>query len=460
MILAHPGHVVATAAAGTVALRALLLVSAAVLAGVAVSSRRLWTLPLLSVPVLLAVAGTSGWYRVSVAVHVAAGAVWLGCVFRVLAVRRAVRADVTGRVAPLAVASALAVAVSGVAQALADRVRLDGVAFDRLVLVKAALLVLATATGALLSSRARPATTGRMLELTALVAAAVIGTALVAVPSAPPAGRPVLTGVGTLTPQRPGTNYLRADGAWTRLELPAGRSTLRLPGGGRMLVDTGHRRGLQPDGPECATALLVRDVLTRCPDAALAPEDASALLALAGWLRSRGVRALGVQADASPRSRRAAELLGGSSAARPQAMVLTGTWETAEAALRALGRTAPEAGVYLAPWLLTGPILNRYATTAPLVVLPFDPTGPDAVRYAAALPAGEVPTAAGYRAWGGAEGSPGVWATSPASVFPSELGHDHGEGNGWFPGGALVEIAALHPIGSAERGVRVPMPSS
>jgi len=451
VVLAHPGHVVATAAVGTVALRVFLLVAAAVLAGAAVSSRRVWTMPLLSVPVLLAVSGTSGWFRVSVAVHVAAGAVWLGCVLRVVAARRSARAAVTARVAPLAVTSAVAVTLSGVAQALADRVRLDGIAFDRLVLVKAGLLVLATALGARALGRLTP----RLLELTALVAAGVIGAALIAVPSAPPAGRPILTAYGTLTPQRPGANYLRADGTWTRLELPPGRSTVTLPGGGRMLVDTGNRRGLQPDGPECATALLVQPSLAQCPDAALAPEDASALVALEAWLHRRGVRALGVQADASLRSRRAAGLLG-ESAARPQALVLTGTWESASAALEELGRTAPPAGVYLAPWLMTGPILSRFATTAPLVVLPFDPKGFDALRYAAALPVGEVPTAAGYRAWGGVESEPEVWATTPASILPADLGHDHGGDSGWFPGGAMVEVAALHPNSPRDRAARVP----
>lgn len=460
MVLAHPGHVVATAAAGTVALRALLLVSAAVLAGVAVSSRRLWTLPLLSVPVLLAVSGTAGWFRVSVAVHVAAGAVWLGCVFRVVAIRRSARAAVTTRVAPLAVTSAVAVAGSGVAQALADRVRLDGITFDRLVLVKAVLLVLATALGAVLARSRHPRSriaisasgwrldvTGRLLELTALVAAAALGAVLVALPSAPPAGEPILTAYGSLTPQRPGTNYLRADGAWTRLELPAGRSTVTLPGGAKMLVDTGQTKGLQPDGPECATALLVDSGLTSCPDAALAPEDARALVALKDWLNRRGVRSIAVQSDASPRSRRAAGLWEEFDA-RPQALVLTGTWESVSATLQRLGRQVPEAGVYLAPWLMTGPILTRFATTAPLVVLPFDPKGKDALRYAAALPPGEVPTAAGYRAWGGAEGAPQLWATTPASIFPTDLGHDHGGGSGWFPGGALVEVAALHPTGA------------
>ncbi|MCU1622926.1 MAG: hypothetical protein JWL79_1771 [Frankiales bacterium] len=436
MILAHPAHVVATASVGTVALRVLLLVGAAVLAGTAVSSRRLWTLPLLSAPVLLAVSGTSGWFRVSVVVHVAAASLWLGCVLRVVAVRQRDRARVVARVAPLAVTSAVAVAGSGVAQALADRVRIDGITFDRLVLVKAGLLVLATALGARAATRVAP----RSLELVALVAAAGLGAALIAVPSAPPAGQPVLTAYGTLVPQRPGTNYLHADGQWQRIQLPPGRSTLRLSQG-TLLVDTGSRRGLQPDGPECATALLVKPALTRCPDQALDPQDAAALTVLTGWLHRRGIGAVAVQADGTARSEAAARLLGGS-AARPEALVVTGGWASAAATLKRLGRTAPAGGVYLAPWLLVGPLLTAYATTAPLVVLPFDPTSRDALRYAASLPAGETPTAAGYRAWGGATGVPQVWATSPASIFPSDLGHDHWSASGWFPGGVLVAVAS------------------
>ncbi|MBW8801370.1 MAG: hypothetical protein JF597_49845, partial [Streptomyces sp.] len=386
----------------------------------------------------------SGWFRVSVVVHVAAASVWLGCVLRVVAARAERRRDVLTRVAPLAVTSAVAVAVSGIAQALADRVRVDGIAFDRLVLVKAVLLVLATSLGAYGGGRLRS------LELIALVAAAGIGAALTALPSAPPAGRPILTAAGTLVPQRPGTNYLHGDGQWQRLELPAGRSTLRLARG-TLLVDTGHRRGLQPDGPECATALLVRPSLDRCPDQVLEPEDGASLQALTGWLRGRGLTRVRLQGDHSPRSRAATALLGAGTTS-PQALVLTGTWESAAATLGRMGRRVPEGGVYLAPWLMAGPLLTAYATMAPLVVLPFDPTGADALRYAAALPEGEVPTAAGYRAWGGAMSTPRVWATAPASVFPRDLGHDHAAANGWFPGGALVPVGDLHSYGSREQG--------
>jgi hypothetical protein len=157
-------------------------------------------------------------------------------------------------------------------------------------------------------------------------------------------------------------------------------------------------------------------------------------------LHRRGIRAVAVQADGTARSEAAARLLGGS-AARPEALVVTGGWGSAAATLKRLGRTAPAGGVYLAPWLFVGPLLTAYATTAPLVVLPFDPTSRDALRYAANLPVGETPTAAGYREWGGATSSPKVWATSPASIFPSALGHDHVTASGWFPGGALVPVS-------------------
>jgi hypothetical protein len=167
------------------------------------------------------------------------------------------------------------------------------------------------------------------------------------------------------------------------------------------------------------------------------------------------VRAIGVQADGSARSRQAAQVLG-AGARRPEALVLTGTWESASAALAALGRRVPERGVYLAPWLLEATLLGRSAVTAPLVVLPFDPVGPDALRYAASLPTGESPTPAGYRAWGGSDDRPQLWATTPASIFPTDLGHDHGSESGWFPGGALVPIADLHPSGSRVRGIRLP----
>jgi hypothetical protein len=322
--------------------------------------------------------------------------------------------------------------------------------------VKAGLLVLATALGAVgsryLSSETHARSGIKMpdracvsvgtvlsLELTALVAAAATGAVLVAFPSAPPAGVPLATSLGTLVPQRPGINYLHDNGVWKRLELPPGRSTVKVAAGS-LQVDTGHRRGLQPDGPECATALLMRPTLARCPDEVLEPDDAAALTALRKWLRHRGLSRLAVQADASPRSGRAVELLGGA-AAHPQALVLTGTWDSASAALQRLGRTVPEGGVYLAPWLFEGTLLARYATAAPLVVLPFDPKGRDALRYAAALPAGEAPTAAGYRAWGGRTDAPQVWATTPASIFPSGLGHDHLVARGWFPGGALVPVS-------------------
>ena len=67
-----------------------------------------------------------------------------------------------------------------------------------------------------------------------------------------------------------------------------------------------------------------------------------------------------------------------------------------------------------------------------------------AQRYAAALPAGEVPTAAGFAAWGGRDAAPRVYASAPVSILPPSLGHEHA-GRGWFPGGALTAVTGRLP---------------
>ena len=122
--------------------------------------------------------------------------------------------------------------------------------------------------------------------------------------------------------------------------------------------------------------------------------------------------------------------------------MLTGTWESAAGQLAHLDRGAvPQDGVYLAPWLLTGPLLASSSSTAPLLALPFDPRGAAALAYRARLPQGEGPTGSGYAAFTGARAAVQVWATSPASIFPKDLGHDHVGGTGWFPGGTLAAVS-------------------
>jgi hypothetical protein len=467
VISAHPGHVVDAVSAGTVVLRVILLVGTAVLAGTAVTSRRLWTLPLLSAPVLIALVGTRGWFAVLVVAHVVAASVWLGAVLRVLASAKARR-----QVAGLAVSSALVVAATGTVMALADRVRVDGLLFDRLVLGKAGLLLLAAALGwgsgygrgkGRRTAAARP-----LAELTALTAAAALGASLLFVPLAPAAGRPVVTGLVAVVPQRPGPNlvHLATDdpvtvngirsqalagstGQWVGLELPAGRSTLDLGPLGTTVVDTGHGPSRSVSGPECASALL--QGARQCPDAQLVPSDARALAALGRWLNGRGTH-YAVRGDTTARSEQAARLL--PSQARPTAVVLTGGWDSAARELARIGRTAPAGGVYLAPWLLNGTLLSRYAVAGPYVVLPFDPKALPAQEY---LVQTSFPSAAGYRAWGGPEQAPELWATTPASIFPTSLDHGHASAAGWFPGGSLVPVADLHSDGSEEQGPGVSM---
>ena len=179
--------------------------------------------------------------------------------------------------------------------ALADRVRVDGLLFDRLVLAKAALLLVAAAVGWRLTRRS---TWLSGVELVSLAAAAAAGASLLFVPLAPEAGRPVVTGLVAVVPQRPGPNLVHvatdepltvngvrsralagSTGQWVSLDLPAGRSTLDLGDLGTSVVDTGHGRPLAVSGPECASALL--QGATACPDTALAAADAVALRALA-----------------------------------------------------------------------------------------------------------------------------------------------------------------------------------
>jgi hypothetical protein len=551
LILAHPGHVVAAVSAGAIVLRALVLTATAVLAGTAVlrpgspAASRLQTLMaglagtgiVLSVVVasatwevaalqlaltvwvaarpsrpsgsallvLLAAeasAGATAGFFVAAFVHTTAASIWLGAV--ALVAVAAHRRDVLRELTPVAVVATAAVVVSGVVQAWWDRFGLDGLVFDRLVLLKSALFLFACSLGAL-ALRRRPAEAhqsapaegqthaqpvvrrrGKALlwcssaELGALLGAASIGAVLVAVPIAPKAAQPLVTRAAglqvTVVPQRPGHNLVHVDsdepvtvngvrstvrpgttGQWVDVQLPQGRSRLRVatapaqrwvkPTTGSAVVDTGTRTGLQVQGAECASAALSsRAPLTSCPEAGLAEADAAALKDLVRWLKRRGYSGLTVQQDGTPRSQQAAQVLEQARAdnqlSSTGALVVTGGWDSAAARLASLGRTAPRDGVYLSPWLLNGPLLSTYAVVGPLVVLPFDPKGVAARRYLSRVPAGETPSPAGFTAWGGASDRTAIWATTPASIFPKDLGHGHASLGGWFPGGALVAVGA------------------
>ena len=463
-VLAHGGHVVPSVVPGTAVLRWVVLLAAAALAAWLLRRDRAGRAVLLSSTSAL-VCTTSP----ALVVHRTAVTLWLAAVVAWLVGSRHRGTTTT------AVVSTAVVAVTGLWLAWGDRVRVDSLLFDRLVLLKAALLVGAV----LLALRRRT-----RWELSLLLAAAAVGSVLVLVPTAPAAGRPLVSAAGglavTVVPQRPGTNWVHVDtdrvvtvggvrsttlpgatGQWVRVTLPSGRSSLQVKEIGRswerlasgsFQVDAGHGAPVALDGPECVSAWTAAALLRRtpaaCPSQQLTATDRAALESLVSWLAKRHVAGITVVGDDTPRSVQAGQLL---AAARTRlslsdqgALVTTSGWGTADSQLART--TAPQDGVYLAPWLVTGPFLSRYGDLAPLAALPFDPSGPQALRYAAALPAGEVPTAAGFDAWGGTAVPARVYASAPVSILPADLGHEHPSG-GWFPGGALTDVSGrLQPV--------------
>jgi hypothetical protein len=217
-----------------------------------------------------------------------------------------------------------------------------------------------------------------------------------------------------------------------------------------------------PDGAECASAALGALVagratgVTSCPADALAGPDAATLREVVGFLATRRVTSISVVADSSPRSRAAAEVVRSAAAAHhltvtPDAtptgvrLVVAG-WRRADETLRSLlGGGTPVGGVYLAPWLATGGLL-QYSSGA-VVALRFDPYDRPAQRYVAALGAalpGDAPSAAGFAAWRAARHEPAggptvLYAAAQVSSLPAAFGHGH-TGDGWVIGGRLTAV--------------------
>ncbi|MEV7547624.1 hypothetical protein AB0O29_34520, partial [Streptomyces sp. NPDC089915] len=193
---------------------------------------------------------------------------------------------------------------------------------------------------------------------------------------------------------------------WVPVELPAGPGRVWVSAGGAVAalpVDTG-RAGAAPapaglrgaDGPECASAA-AGSVLgggakapAGCPADALTPADAAALRETVSFLAGRGARAVSLVEDGSPRGRAAAAEVRGAAAragisvSAPDAssrrpLVVTSGWAGADAAVHDVeaGRTVAE-GTYLAPWLLTAPLLSPSA--GQLIPLRYSPGAPAAVE--------------------------------------------------------------------------------
>ncbi|SNR25785.1 hypothetical protein [Actinomadura mexicana] len=367
------------------------------------------------------------------------------------------------------------------------------VAVDR-VLVALALAAVALATPRALQHPRRSVASGAVLAA-ALTTLTVGGSPTVVRDRVAP-GVPLLREVALagarlpilVTPQRPGWNLVHtgdrpvsvgtsrdpasatarmpgAPGTWRQVWLPPGRSRIDLGSGGRtasLTVDTGAGPATSPqlrtDGPECASAALGALVsgggtAVSCPADRLGAADAAALRATVGFLSGRGVGSVHLVGDGSPRSRaaalavreasaRAGMRIAAAGANRP--VILVSGWSEADATLRRMARGSLRGqGAYLAPWLLSSPLLAIPA--AQMLPLRFSPRDPEPLRYAAELRArfpDETPSAAGYQAWRGPGGTPSpprLYAASLVTFMPSRTSTQHPHtGTSWLPGGTIT----------------------
>ncbi|HVV08875.1 hypothetical protein [Amycolatopsis sp.] len=297
------------------------------------------------------------------------------------------------------------------------------------------------------------------------------GRNLVHVPAAAGAG---LTVAGVPLTQRAG-----AEGYWAEVDLPAGRTDLPVANGtasASFEVDAGEGPPVVtgPDSPECASAALGglvagrHEPLNRCPADYLSDDDADALRKLVGFLSARHTGTIQLVGDTSRRGAAAADVVRTSAQQQglqvvdaPQqnaALVVVSGWAPAYDTLVQAAREQRSAptylyGLYLAPWLLTGPIVNT--VSASTVPLRFDPREQTAVTYAVSLGdafGGENPTVDGFRQWlGTSEPLQKVQLFSSAQVnaMPMNPGEPQapgmpmiGEGAGhWIPDATVVPVS-------------------
>jgi len=284
-------------------------------------------------------------------------------------------------------------------------------------------------------------------------------------------------GLITKAVARPG-----AEGTWADVDLPPGRSDLEIRRGGATTVvevDAGRAQGppiTDADAPECASAALGglvagrADVLTACPSDALPPEDSGALVKLVDFLAGRKPSAITLVEDDSPRGVAAAKLVRETAsraglAVRPDAgpdtaLVVVSGWAagyTAMTRAAELQRLEPthQYGLYLAPWLLNGPIVNAVASAS--LPLRFDPREATAVGYAVAVGdrfGGESPTVGGFRTWLGADRAAGdvqIFAAAQVNAMPMYPTEPHAAGmvmdrdyaGQWVPDGTIVPITSV-----------------
>ncbi|MFD9895726.1 hypothetical protein ACFWY9_40815 [Amycolatopsis sp. NPDC059027] len=286
-------------------------------------------------------------------------------------------------------------------------------------------------------------------------------------------------GLITKAAARPG-----AEGSWAEVELPPGRSELVVSKGTaetRVDVDAGDAAGpsiADADAPECASAALGgviagrRDVLASCPADVLSSEDSGSLVKLVEFLAGRKPSAITLVGDESPRGVAAAKLVRDTAArtglavredpGADTALVVVSGWAggyTAMSRAAESQRLKPthQYGLYLAPWLLNGPIVNSVASSS--LPLRFDPRDQLAVGYAVAVGnsfGGESPTLGGFRSWLGdqwrsANGDVQIFAAAQVNAMPMYPNEPHAIGmvmnrdyaGQWVPDGTIVPISAV-----------------
>lgn len=422
------------------------------------------------------------------------------------------------RLKPVAVTSALVLLAAGIGELALSGVGLDRRLYQSgygLVLV--ALIALPIVTALALRAprvRAAHAVGAAAVALTFLGWTSL--PALPQPPELPTPGVPLLAqadlaGQATpllLSPQRPGHNLVHfpdsagkdlsvrtpdgqeakalprpgAEGTWADLDLPAGRSDLTVQRGHSMStvsVDVGSESGVVnavgPDAPECASAALgglvsgARTPLARCPADSLAPPDADALRKLVSYAASRATPGITLAEDGSPRSRQAADVVRTSaaqahipttSAPDPHnALVVVSGWSDASQRLQSVSyRQADQqtygSGVFLAPWLLHTPVVNRALTS--FLPLRFNPRDEQALTYSVAAEnsfGGEAPSTSGFDQWLSARRETphealALYASAQVSAMPMDtMGSMEGMDMGgdypgqWVSGGTVVPVS-------------------
>jgi hypothetical protein len=233
-----------------------------------------------------------------------------------------------------------------------------------------------------------------------------------------------------------------------------------------------------PDGPECVSAALGalaagagmpgRPAVpgapgTKCPSQELTGPDGETLSDLVVFLHGNGVTGLTVVSDDSARSKAADAVVRAEAARRglpisatpapnDGLMVLTG-WTPAAATVREANAKGPDAppsaqGIFLAPWLLTPPVMTLSETS--VLGLQFNPQDIESLGYASTLVGvfpKETPSAAGYRSWAQQLGIPvdpkaSFYSGAPINVPMGPDDQEHGSNPAaWFPSGAIIQVS-------------------